>query len=90
MVCVLSEKVLEIEICSFNELQVYINILVLYFLHHPLYFRKIIAEAKLLVALYNEETANLDVEANIAKYKEAVECNKECEMSMVSNSNISN
>lgn len=45
--------------------------------------RKIIAEAKLLVATYNQETANLEVEANIAKYKEAIECNKECEKSLV-------
>lgn len=45
--------------------------------------RKLCAEAKLLVATYNDETANVGMEANINNYKEVVDIYKEWEKSWV-------
>lgn len=48
------------------------------------YFRKICAEAKLLIATYNDETSNVDMNVNINDYREAVDMYKEWEKSHVS------
>ncbi|CAG9094613.1 unnamed protein product [Plutella xylostella] len=45
--------------------------------------RKICAKAKLLIAKYNDETTNVDVDVNIAYYKEAVDMCKQWEKSLV-------
>lgn len=45
--------------------------------------RKLCAEAKLLIATYNDETANVGMEANINNYKEVVDTYKEWEKSLV-------
>lgn len=45
--------------------------------------RKLCAEAKLLNATYNDETANVGMEANINNYKEVVDIYKEWEKSLV-------
>lgn len=42
------------------------------------------AEAKLLIATYNDKISNVDREVNIVHYKEALEMNKEWEKSYVS------
>lgn len=42
------------------------------------------AEAKLLIATYNDEISNVDVEMNLLHYKKAVDIYKEWEKSMVS------
>lgn len=47
-------------------------------------FRKICAKAKLLIAKYNDETTNVDVDVNIGYYKEAVDVFKQWEKSLVS------
>ena len=47
-------------------------------------FRKICAKAKLLIAKYNDETTNVDVDVNIGYYKESVEVFKQWEKSLVS------
>lgn len=47
-------------------------------------FRKMCAEAKLLIATYNDEISNVDVEMNLLHYKKAVDIYKEWEKSMVS------
>ncbi|XP_041978766.1 serine/threonine-protein kinase ATR [Aricia agestis] len=44
---------------------------------------KIVAKAKLLIAKYNDETANVDVDVNIRFYKESVDVFKEWEKSLV-------
>ncbi|XP_071056684.1 serine/threonine-protein kinase ATR [Onthophagus taurus] len=44
---------------------------------------KICAEAKLLIAEYNDKISNVDREINISHYKEALELNKEREQSYV-------
>ncbi|XP_068631581.1 serine/threonine-protein kinase ATR-like [Battus philenor] len=45
--------------------------------------RKICAKAKLLIAKYNDETTNVDVDVNIGYYKESVEVFKHWEKSLV-------
>lgn len=45
--------------------------------------RKLCAEAKLLIAIYNDETANVGLESNISNYKEAVDMYRDCEKSLV-------
>ncbi|XP_013143582.1 PREDICTED: serine/threonine-protein kinase ATR-like isoform X2 [Papilio polytes] len=45
--------------------------------------RKICAKAKLLIAKYNDETTNVDVDVNIGYYKESVEEFKQWEKSLV-------
>ncbi|KAJ8730029.1 hypothetical protein PYW07_017067 [Mythimna separata] len=45
--------------------------------------RKICAKAKLLIAKYNDETTNVDVDVNIGYYKESVEVFKQWEKSLV-------
>nr|CAD7426912.1 unnamed protein product [Timema monikensis] len=45
--------------------------------------RKLCAEAKLLVATYNDETVNVDMDVNIGSYKEAVNVYREWEKSLV-------
>ncbi|KAJ2945898.1 hypothetical protein O0L34_g4806 [Tuta absoluta] len=45
--------------------------------------RKICAKAKLLIAKYNDETTNVDVDVNIGYYKESVEMFKQWEKSLV-------
>ncbi|XP_075973655.1 serine/threonine-protein kinase ATR-like [Anticarsia gemmatalis] len=45
--------------------------------------RKICAKAKLLIAKYNDETTNVDVDVNIGYYKEAVDVFKQWEKSLV-------
>ncbi|CAH0579320.1 unnamed protein product [Chrysodeixis includens] len=45
--------------------------------------RKIAAKAKLLIAKYNDETRNVDVDVNIGYYKESVEVFKQWEKSLV-------
>ncbi|XP_012551263.2 serine/threonine-protein kinase ATR [Bombyx mori] len=46
--------------------------------------RKICAKAKLLIAKYNDETSNVDVDVNIGYYKESVEVFNQWEKSLVS------
>ncbi|CAK1547250.1 unnamed protein product [Leptosia nina] len=46
--------------------------------------KKICAKAKLLIAKYNDETTNVDVDVNIGYYKEAVDVFKQWEKSLVS------
>lgn len=41
------------------------------------------AQAKLLIATYNEETSNVDMEVNIAHYKDAVDMCREWDKSLV-------
>lgn len=45
--------------------------------------KKICAKAKLLIAKYNDETTNVDVDVNIGYYKESVEVFKQWEKSLV-------
>ncbi|CAH2238336.1 jg17493 [Pararge aegeria aegeria] len=45
--------------------------------------RKICAKARLLIAKYNDETTNVDVDVNIGYYKESVEVFKQWEKSLV-------
>ncbi|XP_053607158.1 serine/threonine-protein kinase ATR [Plodia interpunctella] len=45
--------------------------------------RKICAKAKLLIAKYNDETTNVDVDVNIGYYKESVDVFKQWEKSLV-------
>ncbi|KAG6454519.1 hypothetical protein O3G_MSEX008741 [Manduca sexta] len=45
--------------------------------------RKICAKAKLLIAKYNDETTNVDVDVNIGYYKESVEVFNQWEKSLV-------
>ncbi|XP_063235756.1 LOW QUALITY PROTEIN: serine/threonine-protein kinase ATR [Bacillus rossius redtenbacheri] len=45
--------------------------------------RKLCAEAKLLIATYNDETANVTMDVNINHYKEAMEPYREWEKSLV-------
>lgn len=52
-------------------------------------YRKICAKAKLLIAKYNDETTNVDVDVNIGYYKEAVEVYKQWEKSLVRIPNLS-
>lgn len=47
------------------------------------HFRKICAKARLLIAKYNDETTNVDVDVNIGYYKESVEVFKQWEKSLV-------
>lgn len=47
-------------------------------------FRKICAEAKLLIATYNDSTSNVNTDVNIQHYKEAMEMFREWEKSLVS------
>lgn len=47
-------------------------------------FRKLCAKAKLLKAIYNDETTNVDMDVNITHYKEAVEVYRQWEKSLVS------
>ncbi|XP_018561740.1 serine/threonine-protein kinase ATR-like [Anoplophora glabripennis] len=46
-------------------------------------YRKICAEAKLLIATYNDTISNVDVEVNLQNYREAVDAYKEWEKSLV-------
>lgn len=55
-----------------------------YFLFIFLFSRKTCAKAKLLIAKYNDETTNVDVDVNIGYYKESVEVFKQWEKSLVS------
>ncbi|KAK3922870.1 Serine/threonine-protein kinase ATR [Frankliniella fusca] len=43
--------------------------------------RKICAEAKLLIAKYNDESLNVDFDGNVSNYKEAVDCYQQWEHS---------
>ncbi|CAH1116639.1 unnamed protein product [Phaedon cochleariae] len=45
--------------------------------------RKLCAEAKLLIATYNDEISNVDADVNLHNYRKAVEMFKECEKSLV-------
>ena len=46
-------------------------------------YRYLCAEAKLLVATYNDKISNVDSDVNVLHYKEAIEMNKEWEKSLV-------
>lgn len=48
--------------------------------------RKLCAEARLLVANYNNDICSVDVETNLQQYKDAVETFKEWEKNLVSTS----
>lgn len=52
-------------------------------IYNRLIFRKICAEAKLLIATYNDSISNVDTSTNIQHYKSAVETYKEWEKSLV-------
>ncbi|KAL1512933.1 hypothetical protein ABEB36_002432 [Hypothenemus hampei] len=45
--------------------------------------KKLCAEARLLIATYNNDICSVDVDTNLQQYKEAVECFKEWEKSLV-------
>ena len=45
--------------------------------------QKLVAKARLLYAIYNDETANVDIDVNLSYYKSSVEAYKEWESSLV-------
>lgn len=82
--CALSVWLKYIILLMYNNVLAVFSFLLLPCLLFMMCFRKLCAKAKLLTAIYNDETSHVDMDVNIVHYKEAVDVYRQWEKSLVS------